>query len=113
MASSRKDEVKAGIVIAVSLLILAGLIVGVSGVSLWERYDRYTVRVHSATGLEPGTPVRLGGLRVGKVLDLRILPEDTSRVEITLGVRLIKTERFFAVSAEVKMSVEFHRILLL
>ena len=87
MASSRRDEIKAGIVIAISLLVLAGLIIGVSGVSLWERYDRYTVRVHSATGLEPGTPVRLGGLRVGKVLDLRNLPEDTARVEITLGVR--------------------------
>jgi phospholipid/cholesterol/gamma-HCH transport system substrate-binding protein len=86
MAAGGRDEVKAGIVIAVSLAVLAGLIIGVSGVSLWERYDRYTVRLRSATGLEPGTPVRLGGLKVGKVLTLRILPEDTSRVEVTLGV---------------------------
>lgn len=83
----KRDEIKAGIVIAISLVVLAGLIVGVSGVSLWERYDRYTVRLRSTTGLEPGTPVRLGGLKVGKVLGLRIPPEDTARVEITLGVR--------------------------
>ncbi len=83
----KRDEVKAGIVIAVSVLVLAGMIVGVSGVSLWERYDRYTVRLRSSTGVEPGTSVRLGGLKVGKVLELRIPPDDTARVEITLGVR--------------------------
>lgn len=83
----KRDELKAGIVIAVSLLVLAGLIVGVSGVSLWQRYDQYTVRLRSATGLDPGTPVRLAGLEVGKILGLRIPPDDTARVEITLGVR--------------------------
>lgn len=87
MAARGRDELKAGIVIAISLTVLAGLIIGVSGVSLWERYDRYTVRLRSATGLEPGTPVRLSGLKVGKVLSLRILPEDTAHVEVSLGVR--------------------------
>lgn len=82
-----RDEVKAGIVIALSLVILAGLILGVSGVSLWERYDRYTVRLRSTAGLDEGAPVRLGGLRVGRVLHLEIPREDTSLVEITLGVR--------------------------
>ncbi len=81
-----RDEIKAGIVIAISLLVLAGLILGVSGVSLWQRYDRYTVRLRSTTGVEVGTPVRLGGLKVGKVLGLAIPPDDTARVEITLGV---------------------------
>ncbi len=83
----KRDELKAGIVIAISILVLGGMIVGVSGVSLWERYDRYTVRLRSTTGVEAGTPVRLGGLKVGKVLELRIPPDDTARVEITLGVR--------------------------
>ena len=87
MITRGRDELKAGIVIAVSLVVLAGLILGVSGVSLWERYDEYTVRLRSATGLEPGTPVRLGGLKVGKVLGLRILPEDTAHVEVALGVK--------------------------
>ena len=87
MMVGQRDELKAGILIAVSLLVLAALIFGVSGVNLWERYDQYTVRLHSANGLEPGTPVRLGGLKVGKVLALRIPPEDTTRVEISLGVK--------------------------
>jgi phospholipid/cholesterol/gamma-HCH transport system substrate-binding protein len=82
-----RDEIKAGIVIGISLLVLAGLILGVSGVSLWERYDQYTVRLRSTTGVDVGTPVRLGGLKVGKILRLAIPPDDTARVEITLGVR--------------------------
>ncbi len=82
-----RDEIKAGIVIAISLVVLAGLILGVGGVSLWERYDQYTVRLRSTTGVDVGTPVRLGGLKVGKVLRLAIPPDDTARVEMTLGVR--------------------------
>lgn len=82
-----RDEVKAGIVIAVSLVILAALVIGVSGLSLWERYDQYTVRLRSSAGLDQGAPVRLGGLKVGRVLRMRIPPEDTARVEVTLGVR--------------------------
>jgi phospholipid/cholesterol/gamma-HCH transport system substrate-binding protein len=82
-----RDEVKAGIVIAGSLLILIALVIGVSGLSLWERYDQYTVRLRSTSGLDQGAPVRLGGLKVGRVLRMRIPPEDTARVEITLGVR--------------------------
>jgi phospholipid/cholesterol/gamma-HCH transport system substrate-binding protein len=82
-----RDEVKAGIVIAVSLVILAALVIGVSGLSLWERYDQYTVRLRSSAGLDQGAPVRLGGLKVGRILRMRIPPEDTARVEVTLGVR--------------------------
>jgi phospholipid/cholesterol/gamma-HCH transport system substrate-binding protein len=84
---STRDEVKAGIVIAISLLILTGMVIGVSGLSLWDRYDQYTVRLRSSAGLDQGAPVRLGGLKVGRILRLRIPPEDTARVEVTLGVR--------------------------
>ena len=82
-----RDEVKAGIVIIVALLTLTALVLGVSGVSFWERYDRYTVRLRSVAGLDQGAPVRLGGLKVGRVLQLRIPPEDATQVEITLGIR--------------------------
>ncbi|HSB71263.1 MAG TPA: MlaD family protein [Candidatus Methylomirabilis sp.] len=82
-----REEVKAGIVIAVSLVVLAALVVGVSGVSLLERYDRYTVRLRSSGGLDQGSPVRLGGLKVGRVLGMRISPADSAQVEITLGIR--------------------------
>jgi phospholipid/cholesterol/gamma-HCH transport system substrate-binding protein len=82
-----RDEVKAGIVIIIALVTLTALILGVSGVSVWERYDRYIVRLRSVAGLDQGAPVRLGGLKVGRVLQLRIPPEDATQIEITLGIR--------------------------
>jgi phospholipid/cholesterol/gamma-HCH transport system substrate-binding protein len=81
-----RDEVKAGLVILGSLLVLGLLVLGVSGISLWERHDTYTVRLRSSGGLDERAAVRLGGLRIGSVLGMRIPPEDTSQVEITLGV---------------------------
>ncbi|MCX5736422.1 MAG: MlaD family protein [candidate division NC10 bacterium] len=82
-----RDEIKAGIVIIIALLTLTALVLGVSGVSFWERHDQYTVRLRSVAGLDQGAPVRLGGLKIGRVLRLRIPPEDVTQVEIALGVR--------------------------
>jgi phospholipid/cholesterol/gamma-HCH transport system substrate-binding protein len=82
-----RDEVKAGIVIIIALVTLTALVLGVSGASFWERHDRYIVRLRSVAGLDQGAPVRLGGLKIGRVLRLRIPPEDVTQVEIALGVR--------------------------
>ena len=82
-----RDEVKAGIVIIIALVTLTALILGVSGVSFWERHDQYIVRLRSVAGLDQGAPVRLGGLKIGRVLRLRIPPEDVTQVEIALGIR--------------------------
>ena len=82
-----RDEVKAGIVIIIALVTLTALVLGVSGASFWERHDRYTVRLRSVAGLDQGAPVRLGGLKIGRVLRLRIPPEDVTQVEIALGIQ--------------------------
>ena len=82
-----RDEVKAGIVIIIALVTLTALVLGVSGASFWERHDRYIVRLRSVAGLDQGAPVRLGGLKIGRVLRLRIPPEDVTQVEIALGIQ--------------------------
>jgi len=82
-----RDEVKAGIVIIIALVTLTALVLGVSGASFWERHDRYLVRLRSVAGLDQGAPVRLGGLKIGRVLRLRIPPEDVTQVEIALGIQ--------------------------
>ena len=82
-----RDEVKAGIVVIIALVTLTALVLGVSGASFWERHDRYTVRLRSVAGLDQGAPVRLGGLKIGRVLRLRIPPEDVTQIEIALGIQ--------------------------
>lgn len=83
----RTDEIKAGILIVASLILLTGLAVLVAGATIFERYDTYRTRLRAAGGLDVGTPVRYGGVKVGKIVRVAIPADDRSRVELTLGVR--------------------------
>jgi phospholipid/cholesterol/gamma-HCH transport system substrate-binding protein len=82
-----KEEVKAGIIIVSSLLILSAFVVLIGGGEFFTKYDRYYVQVTNAGGLETGAQVRLGGVRVGRVLAIRE-PDGPGRpVTIEVGVR--------------------------
>jgi ABC-type transporter Mla subunit MlaD len=82
-----KEEVKAGIIIVASLLILSAFVILIGGGQFLTKYDRYYVRVANVGGLETGAQVRLGGVRVGRVLAIRE-PEGPGRpVTIEIGVR--------------------------
>jgi phospholipid/cholesterol/gamma-HCH transport system substrate-binding protein len=82
-----KDEVKAGITILVALCIFGVSVILVGGARFWETYDIYYARFRSVAGLESGAVVRLGGLRVGKALDIRIPEDNPSVVEVVVGLK--------------------------
>jgi phospholipid/cholesterol/gamma-HCH transport system substrate-binding protein len=62
-------ELRVGVVVIVSLFVLAGTIlyIGSGGGSPWAR--KYTVKatMKDVNGLKPGAPVRVGGVEVGTV----------------------------------------------
>jgi len=66
-----KEEIKAGIIIVASFLILTALVILIGGSSLFEKFDVYYVKVMNTSGLETGAQVKLGGVRVGRVLAVR------------------------------------------
>jgi phospholipid/cholesterol/gamma-HCH transport system substrate-binding protein len=66
-----KEEIKAGIIIGASFLILTALVILIGGSSLFEKFDLYYVKVLNTSGLETGAQVKLGGVRVGRVLAVR------------------------------------------
>ncbi len=66
-----KDEIKAGLIIVVSLILLSGVVILVGGSRFFEKVDVYYTEVMNAAGLETGAAVRLGGVRVGRVLGIR------------------------------------------
>jgi len=82
----RADEVKVGLVIVVSLLILAGFIISIMGLKLGEPMDTYTTQLKFAGGVEPGTVVRFGGMQVGKVTEVDISPSDDTRIRLAMIV---------------------------
>ncbi len=82
-----KEEIKAGIIVVLSLVILTGFIILIGGSQLFEKLDIYYVKVKNAAGLENGASVKLGGVRAGKVIDVKAPQAAGNPVVITIGVK--------------------------
>ncbi|MCX7918152.1 MAG: MCE family protein [bacterium] len=82
-------ETKVGIltIIAVGILVIGTLMIGKF---TWFG-KTYTIKLYFdfVSGIERGAPVRLGGVKVGIVKDIRIVPEHKPAIEVEL--RLAKT----------------------
>jgi phospholipid/cholesterol/gamma-HCH transport system substrate-binding protein len=58
-----------------------------SGTRVHRTYDRYEIYFNgSVSGLEQGAPVRYLGVRVGRVIEMRIDPRDAGRVEVIAAI---------------------------
>lgn len=87
MLRGLKEEVKAGIIVVASLLILSGFIIVIGGSKIFEKYDRYYIKVMNAAGLETGTQVKLGGVRVGRILAIHAPERSGEPVTVELGIK--------------------------
>jgi phospholipid/cholesterol/gamma-HCH transport system substrate-binding protein len=85
MARSR-EEIKVGLVVVIAAILFVSSIVLVGGVRLFRKKVTYTTYFKFAGGLEPGSPVRFGGLKVGSVQSAEIDPKDSTRIRIRLQV---------------------------
>jgi phospholipid/cholesterol/gamma-HCH transport system substrate-binding protein len=65
----RSIEVKVGILILVSFVILGAFILVLTGMTLQSTYPVY-VDFDNPGGLQAGAPVRIAGVKVGKVSEL-------------------------------------------
>lgn len=82
-----KEEIKAGIIIVASLVILSIFVILIGGSQFMDKYDKYYVRVQNAAGIESGAQVKLGGVRVGRIISIRE-PDGPGRpVTIEIGIR--------------------------
>lgn len=82
-----RDEIKAGLIIVISMVLLTLVVILIGGGQFFEKFDRYTVRVKNAAGLEPGAQVKLGGVRVGRVLAVREPGRAGEPVVIEIGIK--------------------------
>ncbi len=72
MAQEKSIEVKVGVLILVSLGILAGFILIMGGLNFEKTYAIF-VDFDNPGGLQTGAPVRIAGVKVGKVSELRFM----------------------------------------
>ena len=67
--SQRSIEVKVGFLILVALGLLAGFVVVMGGLSLQPTFTVY-VSFQNPGGLQSGAPIRIAGVKVGRVSEL-------------------------------------------
>lgn len=82
-----KEEVKAGAIVVVSFIILSGFVILIGGSQTFQKLDPYYVKVLNAAGIEEGTQVKLGGVRVGRVISVTPPASAGEPVTIKVGVK--------------------------
>jgi len=82
-----REEIKAGIIIVSSLLILSISVILIGGGSIYEKLDKYYVKVMNVGGLEVGSQVRLGGVRVGRVMEIFVPQGPGELVTVEIGIK--------------------------
>ena len=70
MASARSIEVKVGLLILTAVVLLVGFILIMGGISFEPTYD-IVVGFDNPGGLQSGAPVKIAGVKVGKVNKMR------------------------------------------
>ena len=101
---TRAHHAVVGAFVLLGLIAIAAFGVWLGRSSLDRRVDRYEIIFSGAvTGLQAGSGVRYRGIPVGRVVDLRIDPEDVSRiltiVDLDAGTP-VKTDTVASVEAQ-------------
>jgi phospholipid/cholesterol/gamma-HCH transport system substrate-binding protein len=82
-----KEEIKAGLIILISLILLSSFIILIGGSQFFEKLDKYYVKVMDAAGLEVGAQVKLGGVRIGSVLSIKAPDGPGQPIIIEVGIK--------------------------
>jgi phospholipid/cholesterol/gamma-HCH transport system substrate-binding protein len=100
MAQEKSIEVKVGALILVSLAILGGFVLLMGGMSFERTYSIY-VDFDNPGGLQSGAPVRIAGVKVGRVQELQF---QGGKVDVTTGRRTLVRAKL-AVEQRVKEAI--------
>lgn len=83
----RRSEIRAGVFLLISFVVLAVMVFAVSDIqSLFKNKKEVIALFLFSDGIEKNAQVRLSGIKIGKVVDVRVLPEQADKVALTLSV---------------------------
>jgi len=83
----RRTEIRAGVFLLISFVILVVMVFAVSDIqSLFKKKKDVKVLFLFSDGIEKNAQVRLSGIKVGTVTDIRVAPEFTGKIELTLSI---------------------------
>ena len=69
------------------MILLTALIILIGGSQFLDKFDTYYIKVKNAAGLETGAQVKLGGVRVGRVVSVTEPQQAGELVVIKIGIR--------------------------
>lgn len=88
-------EAKVGAVTLAGLILLGGMIVYLSGFSFGEKGSPIKAVFGQVSGLKSGNIVRYAGVEIGKVANVRVVPEGvTAEIILNPGIKVPKGSRF-------------------
>lgn len=83
----RKNEIRAGIFLLTAFVVFAVMVFAVSDIqSLFKTKKWFKVQFTFSDGIEKNAQVRISGIKIGKVTDIRVVPDKGDLVELTLSV---------------------------
>jgi phospholipid/cholesterol/gamma-HCH transport system substrate-binding protein len=87
-AGSKSQKIRLGIFLTVSITVLIAIVLLITGTKLLRKRDVYHIAYEdvSVSGLEVGSAVKYHGIRVGRIEEIRIDPQDVTRVIVTISV---------------------------
>ncbi len=85
---TRSQKIRLGIFIFSAVVVFVALVVSLSVNRLFKEKDIYHIAYEniSVSGLEVGSAVKYLGIRVGSIQEIKIDPENISRVIVSIGV---------------------------
>jgi len=86
-SSFTATEIKAGVMVLVSVLVLTGFVAAMRGCGAGgDEVKRFFADFTSIIGLDLGAEVRFGGVKVGRVIDIDSDPDDRSKIRVEFEV---------------------------
>ncbi len=85
--ATKSQKVKLGIFLIATVALFIVSLVLITGMEMWEDQDRYYIEfTESVSGLEVGAPVKLRGVGVGSVTQIRLDRENVEVVKVFVSV---------------------------
>lgn len=88
MSATKAQKVRLGIFGVAAAAALALVLVVFGGFHFWQDRDKFVIYFDdSVMGLEQGAEVTFAGIRVGSVEKIELVPDDLSKVKVTIDVK--------------------------
>jgi len=82
----RALEVKVGVVVVLAMLILAGMIIVMGDYTIFEKGYTIYADFDYVGGIKVGAPVKMAGVEVGKVKDIKVVYTPSAKVRLELRI---------------------------